>query len=258
MDIFDLRKRNRDFKRICMKPNLNQMKYSYQNQSIVTIQDWEDIVYKRTGKSKDWKQFRSAYSIAEYMLLGSGETDISGLVSKAVGETVVLNQAIPELEVRFDKFGKGRFHDLGIHGTTLSGRSVFIGIESKVDETFGPTIGEAYLGAKSKSLSGIPTKAPERIENLLGNHFQKIHPSTFNLRYQLLYSTVGTLALGADISVLLVIVFKTPLYRKDLGILNHQDYLKFFQSLNGLKLSGLDGYKVVIGGKSLFGLHCEV
>ena len=63
----------------------------------------------------------------------------------------MLDRAISEYEQKFDDFrGRGRIHDLGIFGQTESGKSLFVGVEAKVDEPFGPFVHDAYLSAKAK------------------------------------------------------------------------------------------------------------
>lgn len=113
-------------------------------------------------------------------------------------------------------FGHGRMHDGGIFGETEDGKSIFIGVEAKVDESFGAPVLESYLKAKTRQIAGEPTNAPQRIEKLLAMHFNNPDVSMFDIRYQLLYATAGTIAAGADISVLYVTVFQTALTMRPL------------------------------------------
>lgn len=210
---------------------------------IKDFNDWGNYFLSDEKKKKDWKESRSSQSIAKFMLNHEGEKKISNIISELMGEEITLEEAIPEYEVKFDKFRNGREHDLGIFGKTDSGKSIFIGVESKVDETFNEKIIDVYLKSKSNELNGMETNAPQRIENLLRLNFRKIIPSLFNLRYQLLYSTVGTLAVKADISILLIIVFNTVKYNPEKSKQNLNDYIKFLQSVNAQELS-LDGVKL--------------
>ena len=150
-------------------------------------------------------------------------------------------------------------HDLAIFGRTDSGQGLFVGIEAKVDEPFGATVRESYLAAKAKQIAGKSTNAPECIESLLKLHFADTDPGMFNVRYQLLYATVGTLAAGADISVLYVIVFKTPLYSETGGAENYRDYVEFLGKVGAksLKLAdkAVQGHKLSLEGKELICLY---
>lgn len=244
------------------------MKYfdSYNN-PIATLDDWEQQIFKATKKEKHWKVGRSAHSIADYMMNKNGEQTIKEIVAELLSEDVILERATPELEIRFDKYGHGREHDLGIFGRTVkSDKSIFIGVESKVDESFNETILDSYLKAKSKTLSGISTNSDTRIEELLGKHYSEVTPEHFNLRYQLLYSTVGTLNAEienkpTDIAILFIIVFKTNLYDEVLGLENYKDYARFVKSLNGQKIKNsfnIDIRELIIDGRTLYSIYMNI
>lgn len=225
---------------------------------ISNIADWAKL-YDTQQSSHQWKEGRSAYSAAEFILNKNGAQVLQDRVSGSIGKSFDIDRIVPEYEVRFDKFGRGRIHDLGIFGMTPDGQSVFVGVEAKVDETFGASVHDNYLMMKAKQITGTSTNAPERIEKLLAMHFCDPDPSMFDIRYQLLYATAGTLAAGADISVLFVIVFKTALYNKSIGGKNYRDYIQFMGKVGAtpLKLSSkeVQGHELVLQGKRLVCLH---
>ena len=130
------------------------MKIEYKGTPVRSIIDWEKIVFKSENKKKHWESGRSDYSLADFILNKNGVELIKSEVVEVLKEDVIFDVAYPEYEVRFDNFGKGREHDLGIYGETDSGKTVFIGLEAKVDEAFGDTISTAYLNAKIKELNG--------------------------------------------------------------------------------------------------------
>jgi hypothetical protein len=144
---------------------------------------------------------------------------------------------VPQYERRFDQYGRGRVHDLGIFGQTEDDRSVLIGFGAKVDESYGPTVHDSYLQSKANQMTGTSTNAPERIEQLLAMHFSASDISMLDVRYQLLYATAGTLAPNADISLLYVVVFKTPLYDESIGANNYRDYIHFVNKVGGQPLA---------------------
>lgn len=225
---------------------------------ISNLADWAKL-YDTPQSSHHWKEHRSAYSAAEFIMNRNGGAAIQSRVSDAIGRAVSFQRAIPEFEVRFDGFGRGRIHDIAIFGTTDSGESVFVGVEAKVDETFGSSVHDAYLTAKSKQIVGISTKAPERIEKLLSMHFAEPGMAMFDVRYQLLYATVGTLAAEADFSILYVIVFKTALYSESIGAENYRDYIQFMSKVGAksLNLSSKQvlGHELILQQKKLTCLH---
>jgi len=210
-------------------------------------------------QARQWKQHRSARSVAEFILERNGQQHLQTRVADAMGQAVRFDRLVPECEQRFDEFGRGRVHDLALFGETADGRSLFVGVEAKVDEPFGATVLDAYLAAKSKQITGTSTRAPERIEKLLALHFSEPDPAMFDIRYQLLYATAGTLAAGADTAVLFVVVFKTPLYDETIGADNYRDYLHFINKVGGRALplgdKGAIAHELELGGQRLVCLH---
>ncbi|MFT5043621.1 MAG: hypothetical protein ACI8UP_000584 [Porticoccaceae bacterium] len=95
---------------------------------INSFDDWAKI-YDTPKEKIHWKEGRSAYSAAEFMMNQNGEEYIRLRVSDTLGKSITFDRAIPEHEVRFDKFGKGRTHDIGMYGTTDTGESIFVGVE---------------------------------------------------------------------------------------------------------------------------------
>lgn len=234
----------------------------YDKNPINNIGEWEEKFFKATQKEKHWKKGRSAYSLADFVMNNNGEIKIVDIVSKAIGKKVVLERATPEWEIRFDGFGHGREHDLGIWGKVEgTNETIFIGLEAKVDEPFGATVSDAYIIAKTKELNGISTNAPKRVEELLKRNFKEVAIEHFSLRYQLLYATVGTVSEKADISILLVLVFKTNLYDELIGIDNYKDYIKFLKAVKAEKIlddKDIEAHKISVDDKMLYSIYITI
>lgn len=81
----------------------------------------------------------------------------------------------------------------------------------------------------------------------------------FDLRYQLLYATAGTISANADISVLYVLVFKTNLYNEKIGAKNYSDYADFLRKVGADPLpvpdNSLIGHRLTLQGKDLVCLY---
>jgi uncharacterized protein DUF6946 len=225
---------------------------------IRTIDEWSKL-YDTPQTSHQWKKGRSAYSTAEFLINRNGGEALQNRVSEALGKTVVFERAVPEYEVRFDEYGRGRMHDIALFGNTGNDESVFVGVEAKVDEPFGISVLDNYLASKAKQIVGASTRAPERIEKLLSLHFREPDISMFDIRYQLLYATAGTIAAGADISVLFVIVFKTELYNESIGAENYKDYIQFLGQVGASPIRLLSneaqGHEMQLQGKRLICLY---
>jgi hypothetical protein len=232
------------------------MHIQFKGKNITNLAEWKNFIFVGK-KEKHWKAGRSAYSLADFIINHNGLKEIEKILSSVILEPFVFDKVYPEYETRFDKCGHGREHDLAIWGRTNSGKRVFIGIESKVDETFGDTIGEAYIKAKTIELNGKKTNAPNRIEKLLKATFHTISKSDFNLRYQLLFSTASILCMDADIHIFLILVFKTNLYNTDLGKENKKDLKGFLKRLNVRVISN-DVYTGTIDKKELIIIYKEI
>ncbi|MBM9514417.1 DUF6946 family protein [Desulfogranum marinum] len=225
---------------------------------ITNFADWAKI-YATPQASRQWKKGRSAYSAAEFIIHQDGARTIRNRVAEALCHNLKIELVVPEYEVRFDELGRGRVHDIALFGTADNGKTVFIGVEAKVDEPFGALVKDSYLNSKAKQIIGTSTNAPERIEKLLAMHFHKPDSSMFDIRYQLLYATAGTIAEGADISVLFVIVFKTALYNERIAAENYQDYINFMQKVGASSIkipsAELQGHEIFLQDKRLVCLH---
>lgn len=229
-------------------------------QPISSILEW-----KKEIPLKDWVEGRSSYSMADFILNKSGIEKIDSIVKEIINEDLVFEKLIPEYEVKLDKFnGKGRYHDVGIWGKSKStNKTFFVGIESKVDEFFGQTVSDAYISGITKRLNGENTNLPDRIEKLLKQNIGgKINQKHFNLRYQFLYSTIGTLVEKADYSIFLIIVFKSNSYDIIKGNENYRDYCQFVQNVNSEKISceldDVEINKLTIDKRVLYSVYFEI
>ena len=142
-------------------------------------------------------------------------------------------------------------------------KTFFIGIESKVDETFGPTVSEAYISGIVKKLNRENTNLPKRIEKLLEQNFGgKIKSKYFDIRYQLLYTTMGTIKEQTDISICFFVVFKTNSYDKNKGNENYRDYCQFIHNVVSEKtpcnIETMEVNKLTIDNKKIYSIYCEI
>ena len=234
----------------------------YHGSVISTLQEWE----RHFDNSKHWKRGRSAYSLADFILNHNGAALLESRVSSVLSERVTFELATPEYRAKFDRYGKPSQLDLGIFGNIGSGRGLFVGVEAKVDETFGKTVGERYRDALKTRQSNPRTNAPQRVEQLLSRYFSEFEPpqdSRFaDIRYQLLTAAAGTVAVPQDLVVLYVLVFKTSSYDPQKGEENYSDFKKFVDCAGGKPLAqcgqfGL-AHELVIDRKRLVAIHEHV
>ena len=223
---------------------------------LTSLDDWRNL-----HKPVKWKLGRSAYSVADFVVNQSGADKFRQRIASVLGEPVVFIKLVPEYEVRFDHYGKGRVHDLAIWGRTASGTSLFVGVEAKVDEPFGDYVGTEWSEAKTKLDSGENTNKPQRIEGLCARFINapRITKHSSEIRYQLLHSVAGTIDVEEDTSVLYVAVFRTDDYDASEGEVNRQDYLRFIECAGG-KPIGPDGgwssaHLLMLGNKRFVSIY---
>ncbi len=135
-----------------------------------------------------WKKGRSACEVAKsWFAAGDVPPAVRAVLAtdSACGD-VRLVEAFFEKRTELDSLGRPSQTDVLALLSTRSGYSV-LGVEGKVDETFGPTIGEWDDGSSGKKL---------RLARLIDRVGLR-ESSAAPLRYQLLHRTVATL-LEAD------------------------------------------------------------
>ena len=181
-----------------------------------SLADWQAV-----HKPEQWKPGRSAHSVADFIANRNGARRLSQHVSEVLGENVTFHKIIPEHKVKFDQYRNPRVHDLGIYGETESGKSLFVGEEAKVDESFGNYVSVEWRRADTPSKRNRISQLCDRFQDGPG-----ISP-TDEIRYQLMHGAAGTVEAGADVSVLYIAVFVTDDYDEAKGIANFQDYRTF-------------------------------
>ena len=120
---------------------------------------------------------------------------------------------------------------------------------------------KGYVVAKTKQLNAKNTNAQQRIEKLLQRSFKTVELGHWNLHYQLLHATIGTVSENADISVLLVIVFKTDKYDELIANDNYKDYVKFLNAIKAEKISDdkdIEAHKISVDDKILYSIYVSI
>ena len=232
-------------------------------QRISSLDEWRSRIFDGTSKIRHWKKGRSAYSLAEFILNRRGAAHLEERLSSALSRNVELEQATPEYLAKFDSYpGNPSNLDLGVtgHVSRLALRSsLFVGVEAKVDETFGSTVGSRYSSATKIRKAGKSTNAPERVNGLLSKYFSVKDPpdsSRFaDIRYQLLTGSAGTVASPGEVSVFYILTFRTSAYDDRKGLANQQDYERFTEATRSKPLlrdgKNFRADELKLGGKRL-------
>lgn len=214
---------------------------------IKNVRDW---VRSFDSSSKDEKG-HSALSLAEFCSRATIEEEFNVMLKPVFqSENFILQTAQPEKSSRFDNYRKQRIHDLAIYGQTDSGKSIFVGVEAKVDETYNSNLSKIYDKAKSEQLNGKNTMIPQRIEALIKNYFPGLSIRS-SVRYQILYAIAGTLCEQCNFNILLFLTFKTCKYKEAAAQRNKKDLMDVLNSIKHEVLA--EGYyRCTFGDKILY------
>ena len=233
---------------------------------IATLSAWE-AWFKSVRDPQQWKKGRSAYSLADFIVNRDGASHLESILAHVLGTRVHLDTATPEFGAKFDLYRNPSQLDLGIWGCTADGMSIFVGVEAKVDEPFDDkTVGTYYRAGVLEHERGGRTKVPERIRGLVSLYAPgQIGPALHRfgpIRYQLLTGTAGTVAVGKEVSVFLVMVFRTSLYDEARGEENRRDYREFIERAHGRPVSSTSGgvvaHELELGGKPLICIYQDI
>ena len=218
---------------------------------IHNVVDW----VKSFDPSKNDEDGKSAKTLAQFCKENDVESIIKEWITPIVGEEFSLDTAMPEMSTKFDDYGKGRIHDLGICGHTDSSNSIFIGVEAKVNETFGRTVQQAYKYVETLHKKGKNSNLKARIDGLKEDYFPRLDLD--DIRYQLLYAIAGTLCEEADIKILLFTTFETRQYKKKYGQRNDDDLTAFLSMLDA-KPIGENCWELNVHGQTMFVVNKHV
>ena len=170
---------------------------------------------------KHWRKGYSAYETAcSWFCSGGLPTSILQILrTDPAFDHPMLEKAYFERKTKLDGLGRASQTDVLAILLTKSGRAV-LGVEGKVDETFGQVVDKWNDGSKGRSdrLRGLCRRLGLNPNNCGG------------LRYQLLHRTVATLReaeiSGAREAALLVQSFRSPT-RKRTGFIAFQAFAEF-------------------------------
>ena len=204
---------------------------------IVTMGQWEGLI-----RPIHWKPGHSAYTLADFVMKQNGARVLEERLSSVLLKPVTLLEATPEYGAAFDKRGQPSNLDLGIFGSVGSISNLFVGVEAKVNESFGD---KTVCGRYKKGIRDLAcnprSKAAVRVEGLLSQYFSDTSApcdSKFaDVGYQLLTGTAGTIARRRDTSVFYILVFKTSLYNERKARNNLADYRNFIEAAGGKELT---------------------
>lgn len=227
------------------------MKYYYKEQEITSKAEWKKAfceAYNSNGEDKHWKDGRSGECLAEDFIgkTPNGEVSMIEMIHRFLGtNNISLDVAKIEFASFFDNHPRPRMQDLAIWGR-VDNKAVFIGVEAKVDESFG----SKSIAQQRNYVNGLTsTEADKRLDELVKDYLAGDENSHGKLRYQLLYYLAGSFCEAkADIIFMPVIVYETrgksfDEYSDSNGRTNKNAYKRFMTEL------GFVPMEQVVGGQ---------
>lgn len=233
------------------------MKYYYDKQEIRTIDEWKKaFCASYSGKDDDyhWQPGRSGERLANDFIESdsNGEETMRKMVSEfMLTNDVSLDEAYIEHGSKFDEYSRRRMQDLAIFGSA-KGKSIFIGIEAKVDESFGSYTVSGQRNNVNKMLAeGVNTDAGLRLNKLVKDFLKGDETKYGKLRYQLLYYLAGSFREKAEVIFMPVIVYKTTGvdYHESKGAANQRAYKRFMENL------GFKAVEEMVSGNIVLAYH---
>lgn len=214
------------------------------NGKVETLNQWE----ANFNDGRHWKEGRSAYSLAVFVLERDGLNRIAEILKPSLGDNVEFQSCDVEASVKFDNFPRPSQRDMVLIGKVNNVGKVFITVEAKVDESFG------------NKVSQIQNKG--RLGDLLRKFSLTDFSDKQNLRYQLFHAAAATIEkgnYGQDFqkSVMLVLVFKTKGYRNDVdynqrkGDKNYGDFCNFMKAIGASKQGDNEVWTLDHDGKEI-------
>lgn len=219
---------------------------------ITTLEGWFEHS-PPMGRAKHWKDGYSARETAKAWL-ASGQCSVPAeldalLSSHELLEGLEVATVLPEHDTMLAPGESGaRRHDLVLLGRTTNGLRVVVGVESKTDETFDLTLGEAVVSATRGLVKTPRSQRIARIQRLTSDLFGRpllrragklieIDDSLAGLDYQLLAGAAGTLIeadrYDADVAVFAIHAFYLSRTDPHVKAAHSASLDRFFAALGG-------------------------
>lgn len=238
-----------------------EIRYYRKEKEIKEYSDWENTF--KAAKPKHWKEGKSAQSLADFMMQKKGFESVRQFVGEAIQtpkKEIEIDIVTIEGQVAFDCYKHSREHDLTIEARTQSNKTIFIGVEAKVDEPFG---NESIKQYRERSKNKNPnSNVPCRIDGLKTFFPENKKKEFEELKYQLATATAGTLCAQTssktnfDFYVFLVLAFTDNCSTKN-NEKNKNDFNQFLETIAAQKLCE-DTYKCIINGKTFIIIYKDI
>ncbi|WP_455586665.1 DUF6946 family protein [Bacteroides sp.] len=230
-------------------------KIKVKNTEISNFKEWEHAFHD----SMHWKEGRSAYSLADFVINRNGIERITEILGRCGYIGLQLLSCDIEIPVKFDDYKRPSQRDMILTGKLKNSR-VFITVEAKVDENFSKIIGNSIISQSS-----------HRAKELLKKFIPYYKEQDKKLRYQLFHATAATIEKGDygqdfQISIMLILVFKTKGYGNNVdynerkGQRNYKDFCDYMQAIGAKRIidKETDVWSLNFKGKEVVFIYSQI
>ncbi len=215
------------------------MNYKLHEEDIDSYYKWKAVYMDHD--SRHWRLGKSAESLAWFIEECDGLNTIKDKTNEALKQANIDDEIVSftfgEIEhaSRIDDANNQRKQDFALNGITRRGAKFFIGIEAKVQETFGSKIKDAIKQAQKYKQEHKNSKsvAEKRIKDLVDKYLDCTHNEAGELRYQSLHTLAGTVNEVADINIMIAISFNTKQFKSRKK--NESDFNDFMRKVRSIK-----------------------
>jgi len=192
------------------------------NPEVKNLKDWQQLL---ADPEKHWRKGYSAYELAySWMSSPSLPTAVENVLSNSgfsEFKNLKVDIAYPERKTNLNDTGRPSQTDLMVFANGANGK-VVIGVEGKVDESFGPIVHKRY------SKEGANRSRLNFLCNQLGLSSDKVE----QVRYQLIHRSVATALEAKNYSAKIALMLVHSFSEKDSSFSDYQIFLELFDFYN--------------------------
>lgn len=189
-----------------------------------------------------WKAGRSAVECARAWLSRDVQEEWPAEIAAVVRSNAAFGEistwsAEPECRVAIDQYSGPANIDVLVSAHDAFG-PLAMAIEAKADESFGPSLGQAFASALERRISSPGSKGLARLEELAAAILPPATdaaPPAVALRYQLLTATAAALAhareIGATRAIVMIHEFQSPRTASNNLARNRADLIAFLRRM---------------------------
>ena len=188
------------------------------NQEIKSLKDWQQLL---ADPEKHWRKGYSAYELAYSWMSSSGfpvsVDNVLGNSGFSEFKDLKIDIAYPERKTNLNDSGRPSQTDLMVFANGARGK-VVIGVEGKVDESFGPIVRERYSNKETNR---------NRLNFLcsqLGLSLGKVE----QIRYQLIHRSVATILEAKNCNAKIALVLVHSFSEENSSFTDYQQFLELF------------------------------